>query len=63
MRKHSITLIQVGPDLKWDLSESERVNREDVLRHVAERAIGLAEQAGADPEELEMLSMLLETAR
>lgn len=63
MRRSRVAVIRVGADLKWDLSETERQDREAVLRQVAEQAIELAERAGADSDELEILSMLLESAK
>lgn len=59
-----IPVITIGPKEVWDFTDSERqkIDRE-LLIEIAETAIRLAEQNGADPDELETLSMLLESAR
>lgn len=65
-QEQPIPVITVGDNLAWDLSEYERTKPrpdKDLLVEIAEAAIRLAERAGADPEDVETLGMLLESAR
>lgn len=65
-QEQPIPVITVGDNLAWGLSEYERTKMrpdKDLLVEIAEAAIRLAERAGADPEDVETLGMLLESAR
>lgn len=62
-----IPVIHVGPSLVWDLSDAETTKPKrsnyDMLIEVAETAVRLAEESGADSDEVETLSMLIESLR
>lgn len=57
--------IVVGPSGVWDLADAHmpEIQPRDIAFDVAEAAIRLAEEAGAPEEDVETLSMLLESAR
>ncbi len=62
--EQQIQVIHIGPNLVWDLSDAtEKRPEPDILVEIAETAIRLAERAGADPDDVETLSMLLESVR
>lgn len=58
--RQQIPVITVTEPGKWDFTDT---SREDLLREIAETAIRLAEQAGAEADEVETLSMLLESIK
>jgi hypothetical protein len=64
--RQQIPVIIVQSPGVWDLSEYEKPaerTEKDLLIEIAEAAIRLAEQAGADSNDVETLSMLVESVR
>lgn len=68
-----IPVIHINPKGVWDMDLSDiaelspkapmTLDDQEILTEIAEAAIRLAERAGADPDDLETLAMLLESVR